>query len=58
MAGQAGLRYFGRIPPARTIFERGEAAIRPDGKDRNDGNPPFARERTRMLQPNTGAARV
>ena len=58
MAGQAGLIYFGRTPPGRMIFERGEAAIRHYRKERNDGNPAFARERTGMFQPNTRAARV
>jgi hypothetical protein len=40
------------------IFVRGEAAIRHRGKERNDGNSAFARERTSMLQPNTGTARL
>ena len=55
MAGQAGLIYLGRISPGtHEIVERGEAAIRRHGKERNDGNSAFARERTSMLQPNTG----
>lgn len=59
VAGQAGLMCFGRIPAgAHEIFERGEAAIRHRGKERNDGNSAFARERTSMLQPNTGTARL
>jgi hypothetical protein len=43
---------------AQEIIERGEAAIRHLGKERNDGNSAFARERTSMLQPNTGTARL
>ncbi len=44
--------------PGYEIFVRGEAPIRHRGKERNDGNSAFARERTSMLQPNTGAARL
>jgi hypothetical protein len=46
-----------RTGRAHEIIERGEAAIRHRGKERNDGNSAFARERTSMLQPNTGTAR-
>jgi hypothetical protein len=48
-----------RTGRAHEIIERGEAAIRHRGKERNDGNSAFARERTSMLlQPNTGTARL
>jgi hypothetical protein len=44
MAGQAGLIYLGRISPGtHEIVERGEAAIRRHGKERNDDNPALAR---------------